>query len=115
MDILNDFISQYATQILYTVLVAVAGLIGAAAKSIYKKHINDKTKQAVVKTCVQAVEQLYKDLHGEKKYAEVVKSATEMLEQKGIAITELELKMLIEAAVGEFNEVFKSTDEEGKG
>ena len=30
-----------------------------------------------------------------------------MLAEKGIAITDLELRMLIEAAVAEFNEAFK--------
>jgi hypothetical protein len=37
-------------------------------------------------------------------------SAAEILEQKGILITDLELRMLIEAAVGEFNENFKKED-----
>ena len=38
-----------------------------------------------------------------------MESVSEMLTEKGITITDLELKMLIEAAVGEFNEVFNST------
>ena len=70
------------------------------------KYINDKTKQSVVKTCVQAIEQLYKDLHGEEKLNKVIESATDMLAEKGISITDLELRMLIESAVGEFNDNF---------
>ena len=102
-------INEYGTTILYTSLTALAGYIGIWVKSLYTKYINDKTKQDVVKTCVSAVEQLYKDLHGEEKYNKVVESVSEMLMEKGITITDLELKMLIEAAVGEFNEVFNST------
>ena len=109
MDIFTQFINEYGTTILYTILTALAGYIGIWVKSLYTKYINDKTKQDVVKTCVSAVEQLYKDLHGEEKYNKVVESASEMLMEKGITITDLELKMLIEAAVGEFNEVFNST------
>lgn len=109
MDIFTQFINEYGTTILYTILTALAGYIGIWVKSLYTKYINDKTKQDVVKTCVSAVEQLYKDLHGEEKYNKVVESVSEMLMEKGITITELELKMLIEAAVGEFNEVFNST------
>ena len=101
-----EFINQYGMTILYALLTGIAGYVGIFIKSLYTKHINDKTKKDVVKTCVQAVEQLYKDLHGEEKYSEVVKSASEMLELKGITISELEIKMLIEAAVGEFNDVF---------
>ena len=103
---IKEFINEYGMTILYTLLTAFAGYIGLWIKSLYTKYINDKTKKDVVKTCVQAVEQLYKDLHGEEKYNEVVKSASEMLAVKGITITELEIKMLIEAAVGEFNDVF---------
>lgn len=109
MDIFTQFINEYGTTILYTILTALAGYIGIWVKSLYTKYINDKTKQDVVQTCVSAVEQLYKDLHGEEKYNKVVESVSEMLMEKGITITDLELKMLIEAAVGEFNEVFNST------
>lgn len=101
-----EFINQYGMTILYALITGIAGYIGIWIKSLYTKYINDKTKKDVVKTCVQAVEQLYKDLHGEEKYNEVMKSASEMLAVKGITITELEIKMLIEAAVGEFNDVF---------
>lgn len=104
---------EYGATILYTVLstvfTALAGYIGLWAKSLYEKYINDKTKADVVKTCVAAVEQLYKDLHGEDKYNKVVESVSEMLADKGITITEIELKMLIESAVAEFNRVFEAT------
>lgn len=106
-----EFINQYGTTILYTILTAIAGYIGLWVKSLYTKYINDKTKKDVVTTCVKAVEQLYKDLHGEEKYNEVVASASEMLALKGITITDLEIKMLIEAAVAEFNEALKTKTE----
>lgn len=106
----NQFISEYGTTILYTILTAIAGYVGIWVKSLYTKYVNDKTKQDVVKTCVSAVEQLYKDLHGEDKYNKVVESVSEMLSEKGITITELELKMLVEATVGEFNKVFETAE-----
>ena len=109
MELFTQFINEYGTTLIYAVLTAIAGYVGLWVKSLYTKYINDKTKQDVVKTCVSAVEQLYKDLHGEEKYNKVVESVSEMLMEKGITITDLELKMLIEAAVGEFNEVFNST------
>lgn len=108
---LTEFINQYGTTILYTILTALAGYVGLWVKALYTKYINDKTKKDVVSTCVKAVEQLYKDLHGVEKYNEVVKSASEMLALKGITITDLEIKMLIEAAVAEFNEAFKAKTE----
>lgn len=110
MEFLKQFINEYGTAILYGIVTAVGGAIAIWAKKIYTEHVNTKTKEKIVKICVRAVEQMYKDLHGEEKYNKVVESVVEMLGEKGITITELELKMLIEAAVGEFNETFKNTE-----
>lgn len=111
MEILNEFVNQYATTILYAVVTAIAGYIGIVLKNIYQKYVNDKTKKAVAKTVVNAVEQLYKDLHGQEKYDKAVEAMSEMLAEKGITISEIEIKMLIEAAVAEFNGAFNDVDE----
>lgn len=110
MEIFSEFIAEYGTTILYTIITAVAGYIGIALKALYQKYINDKTKESVVKTCVKAVEQLYKNMGGEAKFERAVSAASEMLTEKGINITTLELEMLIESAVAEFNEAFKKPD-----
>lgn len=112
MELFNEFVSVYGTTILYSVLIAIAGYLGTVVKNLYQKYVNDKTKKDVVKTCVSAVEQLYKDLHGEEKYGKAVEAAADMLAEKGITITELEIRMLIEAAVSEFNNAFTSDGED---
>lgn len=109
MELLNEFISTYGTTILYSALTAIAGYLGIVVKNLYTKYINDKTKQNVAKTCVKAVEQIYKDLHGEEKLQKALEAASEMLMNKNITITDIELRMLIEAAVAEFNDAFNST------
>lgn len=101
-----DFVNQYGTSILYTVLTAIFGYVGIVVKNLYTKYINDKTKQSVVKTVVQGVEQMYKDLRGDEKLDKALEAASEMLEEKGIAISGFELRMLIEAALAEFNDAF---------
>lgn len=101
--IFREFWDAYGMGILYTVITAIASFIGLAIKKVYTKFINDQTKRNVAKTCVNAVEQLYKDLHGEEKYNKCVEAMVSMLGEKGIQITELEIKMLIEAAVREIN------------
>ena len=106
MELINEFISAYGTTILYSILTAIAGYLGIVVKNLYQKYINDKTKQDVVKTCVKAVEQIYKDLHGEEKLHKALEAASEMLMSKNITITDIELRMLIEAAVAEFNDAF---------
>ena len=98
-----DFIDNYGLTIIYAVLTAVAGFIASQIKKIYEEKVNTQTKKDVVKTCVKAVEQLYRDLHGAEKLEKAKESIVEMLNQKGIEITELELDMFIEEVVAEFN------------
>lgn len=107
-----EFINQYGMDILYTVLMAIAGYIGIVIKNLVTKYINDKTKREVAKTTVQFVEQVYKDLHGEEKLNAALSAASEMLAEKGIYVSELEMKVLLEAAVAEFNKAFENTSSE---
>lgn len=100
---MNDFVNIVLLPILSTVLTGVVAYIGVKLKALYERIENDKTKKDAAKTCVQAIEQLYKDLHGEEKFNECAQSLTEMLNEKGITVTELELKMLIESAVQQLN------------
>ena len=103
-----EFINTYGMEILYAILTAIAGYIGIVAKNLVTKYLNDKTKQAVAKTAVQFVEQVYKDLHGEAKLNVALDAFASMLAEKGITITDLEMRVLVEAAVAEFNEAFKN-------
>ena len=101
-----QFLSEYGPTIISAILTAVASYIGFVLKSLYQKYVNDQTKKDVVKTVVQGVEQIYKDLHGEDKLNKALESASDMLAIKGIEISEFELRMMIEAAVAEFNDAF---------
>ena len=104
-----EFINTYGMQILYTILTAIAGWLGIVIKNLVQKYIDDKTKKDVAKSAVKFVEQVYKDLHGDEKLNEALTAASAMLAEKGITITDLELRVLIEAAVAEFNGAFEKT------
>lgn len=105
----NEFLSTYGMKILGTILIALAGYLGVVIKNLAAKYLDDKTKQDVAKTCVKAVEQIYKDLHGEEKFNKALENASAILADKGITVSATEMKMLIESAVAEFNEVFSKT------
>lgn len=106
-NIMKDFVQNYGATILYTIVTAVASYIGIVLKNLYKKYINDQTKKDVVATCVKAVEQLYTDIHGEDKLNKCMESVADMLEEKGITVSETEMRMLIEATVNGFNGGFE--------
>ncbi len=103
MNIFKEFVSEYGLLIIYTLLTAIAGFIGTQIKRLYEKHINTDRKRKVVETCVKAVEQLYRDLDGAEKLEKAKENIFAMLTQDGIEITELEMDMLIESVVAEFN------------
>lgn len=103
MNIFKEFVSEYGLLIIYTLLTAIAGFIGTQIKRLYEKHINTDRKRKVVETCVKAVEQLYRDLDGAEKLEKAKENIFAMLTQEGIEITEIEMDMLIESVVAEFN------------
>ena len=83
-------------------VLGLAGYFGAQIKRIYEQYMADKTKKNVAMTVIRAVEQMYKDLHGDEKKQKAIEGIQDMLNEKGIPITELEINMLLEAAVAEF-------------
>ena len=105
-----EFINQYGMTILYAILTAIGGYLGVVVKNLVNKYLTDRTKRDVAKTVVQAVEQIYKDLHGDEKLDMALSAAAEMLTEKGIHASDLELRMIIEAAVAEFNDAFNKTE-----
>lgn len=99
----EEFFATYLFPVIAAAVTALAGFIGVQLKGLYQKYINDKTKEAVVRTCVKAVEQLYHDLGGPAKLEKAKEGIEQMLNEKGIPISDLEMNLLIEAVVSEFN------------
>lgn len=101
-----EFFNTYGMDLLYAIVVAIGGFIGMCLKNLATKIVNDKIKAQVAMTAVKGVEQIYKDLHGDDKLNAAFSAAAEMLAEKGITTSELELRMLLEAAVAECNDAF---------
>lgn len=108
----SEFISEYGTTLIYTVLTAILGFVGIAVKGIIERFVNDKRKQKIVETCVNAAEQIYKELKGNDKLEKVKENIVAMLNEQGLTISDLEMDMLIEAAVAEMNKQLKKENKE---
>lgn len=102
LNILEEFIATYGVTILYTVLTTIASYIGLKIKALYEEYINTERKEKVVKTVVNAVEQLYKDLDGAAKLEKAKENIMALLGEKGLTMTELEMEMLIESVCNSF-------------
>lgn len=98
-----EMFSTYVLPVLAAALTALAGFLGTQLKALYRRWVDDKTKEAVVRTCVKAVEQLYHHLGGPEKLEKAREGVRQILEEKGISISQLEMDLLIESVVAEFN------------
>lgn len=98
-----------------TILTALASYVGLKVKRIYQEKVNTETKQKVVESTCKYVEQLYIDLDGAEKLEIAKENILQQLKEKGITISETELKVLIEATVNGFFHEFKYLDEVQEG
>ena len=87
----NDILS-----ILTTLVSAFTIYMIAKIKRIYEEKINDDIKRSIVKTVVNAVEQVYKELSGDDKLMKAQENIHYVLQEKGISITDLEMNLMIE-------------------
>lgn len=110
----QEFWSEYGGGIVSLIVTSIIGFIGVSLKNIIQKLANDVTKRNIVKSCVLAVEQLHKDIHGEEKYLMCVQYCVEMLNERNIPVSELEIRMLIEAQVKRLNDVIWKDENDGR-
>ena len=106
-----ELIQSNILEIIITIITGLATYVATRIKDKYEEYVNTETKQKIVKTVVNAVEQLYKDLDGTKKLEKAKENIIALLNEKGITITELEMDMMIEEVVNGFNNGLKK---EGK-
>lgn len=99
---MGEIIAQYAMEILGIIVVA---LVGWAATNL-KNWLARKDLTSIARTVVTAVEQIYTDLHGQEKLDKALEMFAEMLQKRGIKVTDEQMTILIESALGEFNNVF---------
>lgn len=117
MEAVINFLNEYG--ILSMIITAVVGAVGTAiglgVKLAYNKFIGDKlkeeTKEKVAELVVKYTEQVWKDLHGEEKLDKALEAFSEMLGEKGITISDLEMRVYLESALAGFNNAFKKSEE----
>lgn len=108
------FIYTYGPTLAMMILCAIFGTLGHMVKRIYVTHINDDTKRSIASVAAQFVEQAWKTLHGAEKLQKALETAEALLKKNGIAFDADEMRVLIEAAVAEFNDAFhKPLEEQG--
>lgn len=106
-----ELIQPYLLEIIVAILTGIASFIGVKIKKVYEEYINTKIKKDIVDSTVKYIEQVFKNIHGEEKLELAKEKALEWLNEKGIAVSETELEILIEASVNGFNKGLKGASE----
>ena len=67
MELFKEFVSQALIPALALALTGFITWLGVKLKSVFEKSDKEKLYLSLASTCVQAVEQIYKDLDGKAK------------------------------------------------
>lgn len=103
---MSNFLQEASSQIVAGIGLIIAALMAVLCNEIKKaveKFFSNLQKRNDADTCVEGVEQKHPELHGEEKFEKCEEYLCEMLDEKGLASTEIERTMLIEAAVHRMN------------
>lgn len=108
-------ITNAVVSALGTILVALIGYVSQRVASYLKeKGITEKlaNKQYLIDVAVNAVEQIYRQENGERKFELAKNEAIKLLGDNGITISNEELESFIEASVKAMNDGFNSVKED---
>lgn len=101
---------QAITPALISLVTALVGyatyILGKFLKSQADKYdIKEKleTNKAIVDISVKYASQVFKEAEGQEKYEQAKAKALEIMNEKGLTISDSELNALIEASVASFN------------
>ena len=101
-----NWILEIAREILLTagtaVLFSVAAWLGRLMGKCWKEKFTDESSKSIAKTCVEAVEMIYRESGGAEKMDHAIRFASQMMEEKGISLPPDRLRLLLEAALAEW-------------
>lgn len=98
-NILMEFTKDYGIEIIHSIVMGVFSYIALDIKKEYKKHMQDKTKREVVDKVCNYVNEVYPNSTGLDKLSIATTSTKEILKEKGITISDLELKVLLHNSI----------------
>lgn len=98
-NILIEFTKDYGLTIIHSIVMGVFSYIALDIKKVYKSHMQDKTKKEVVDKVCNYVNEIYPNSTGEDKLSIALTSTKEILKEKGITISDLELKVLLHNSI----------------
>ena len=98
-NILIDFTKDYGPTMIHSIVMGIFSYVVLDIKKIYKNHIEDKIKKEVVdKVCIY-IDEIYPEIDAENKLKMAISNSREMLKEKKIDISNLELEVLLHNSI----------------
>lgn len=112
MEAVINFLNEYGilSMIITAAVTGIGTALGLFVKKLYKNTIGNKIEVETIKEIaglvVKYTEQVWTNIHGNEKLDKALEAFSEMLGQKGITISELEMRVYLESALAGFNNAF---------
>lgn len=95
MNIINQFISNYGLSILSIIITGLISYIGLGLKKVIHTLVIHKIKTESAEMVYHATEELYKNLNPKEKYTKMMTYLQQILKEKNINISTLEINLLL--------------------
>lgn len=107
MEWLKEILGELVFACLGVVITAVATWLGTLAGKLWKEKAQSEEVQSIAKTCVRAVEQMYRDLDGEEKLGIAMEMCKDFAAGKGIKLSADEIRIFLESALAGLKGAFR--------
>lgn len=98
-NILIDFTKDYGPTMIHSIVMGIFSYAVLDIKKIYKEHIEDKTKKEIIEKVCIYVDEIYPEIDAEDKLKIAISNSKEMLKEKKISISDLELEVLLHNSI----------------
>ena len=99
MNIITNFVTDYGFHIIATAITGILSYIGVNIKNTLKQYYQHKLEKEEAEMVYHEIEELYPNLTKEEKIQKMVTVLGQILKEKKIQVTNLELQILIESTI----------------
>ena len=101
---INSGIIVVVFNLIVQIFVVLLVYFGGSYLRKLRKHLDERVRHETAQSAVKYVEQVFTTLGSSEKFEEAKNKLILLLEEKGIGITDTDVRVLIEEAVYELNE-----------
>ncbi len=111
MEWMKEILFELIFALLGVVLTGVATWLGTLAGKLWREKADEEWVRNFAGTCVQAVEQMYRDQKGEEKLCLAMEMCENFAKEKGILVSSDEIRVFLESALAELKDAFRKETE----